>query len=264
MDINQIHDPYEDPADTEDTDSMPSSRPDRLRARLLMQKSRIRKFIYPIPPYQPSTPGLAYLESSKGHSEIHWLSNKILYHPAFRYALLDTTPNHFNRFNAHRSDIEVPYFKGNQVFTVMGSVGAFATDGCTDVNRVWQTAYDSELDVHFLLKFDDDEGLAAFKQTQYYRPFHLFVPPPAPDTDAVFEDDDYAQITGWKLTLGEDYSDSEIHGIAAHYKNFEKMSMIFLGDTTSLNDIYRRIGGKIDYEWRVHCLRQLMRERKGL
>ena len=251
MNINEVYDPFENAEDTAYTDT-PSRRRTSIRRILTNFANRRQKGVQVlIPPVERKNPGITYIKSGPGDSDSRmvWLDSKLIYNPVFKYAIFREKRGH--PYDTDRMDKWLELFPSAQK---LGGIGLVEDD---------EDSY-NDADVLQLVQFDDYESLQQFKLTSDYVPIHTMVPPPKTNTKLIFKDTDAAQLYGWIFAFKDtDFNKEEILGIAANYHDFDRMEMIFLGDTRSLNSCYRAIGGQAHYAWLSHRLAKEYKE-KGL
>lgn len=249
--MNDIYDPNEDPEDTIDTSDLPP-RKDRIKSILATILNRPKIVKLPKLPIERSAPGVTYITpgSGTGDGRTHWIASTLIFNPVLKYSLykLSNRTTWYTAIDQHFEKVAEQYPGCRHI----GGCGIIYSN-----NDEW----DDE-DVLHLIQFDDTETLEQFRLSPYYVPLHTIIPLPHAKTAEVFEDNDSAQRAGWRyLFRNTDFDDDEIAGIMSNYHDFERMETIFLGDTRSLNNCYRAIGGKEHYAWLSHRLAKEYKEK---
>lgn len=184
-------------------------------------------------------PGLIYYNHNDSirSNGTNWIDSKSLYDPNSMFALLDAGvmgwgmkmyPDKF------LTGFEDYYFR-------YGSLN----DSDEDDNQI------------YLVRFHNQRAYNDFKLTSWYKPVHLYAPEPASTyVEDVFSDSNIAQLKGWRKQFeGSGFSDNEIEGIVNYHTDFDRITLLFLGDITSINTAYRYIGGEWEKQWVLHNLK---------
>ena len=250
MNTNEIYDPNEDPEDTIDSNEFPNSRR-RFKSVLATILNRPKTVKLPTPPIERSAPGVSYIPPTEGgvRANVEWMASTLIFNPILKFSL-------------YRLSKREPTYTLREHFSTV----AETFPGCRHIGGIGliydYDEDDYEHDILHLIQFDNVESLEKFRLSPNYVPLHSVIPVPHAKTAEVFEDDDSAQMSGWKhLFKDTDFEENEIVGIMGNYHDFERMEMIFLGDTRSLNNCYRSIGGKAHYAWLSHSLAKAYKEK---
>jgi hypothetical protein len=251
--INDIFDPFEDPEDTIENESLPLRR-DRIRSIIANIMNRRTHIKIVVPPIERQVPGVTYIVGGEGtsHGRTHWLASSLVYNKILRYAIFRDKFRNYDDTWSCVGDENLAWYK---LFPTARRVGGIALVG-DDAGSF------DECDTLQLLQFDDDESLQRFKLTTEYVPMHNVIPVPYTKTEFIFEDTDKARIRGWLNKFkNSDFTKDEVLGIMSNYTNYRTMETIFLGDIRTLNNAYRLIGGSIYFAWMSHRLAKSYKER---
>lgn len=250
MHTNEIYDPLEDPKDTIDPNDLPSR--GRIRSILATILNRPRIVKLPRPPVERKDPGVAYVlvKNDRQKTQTEWMASTLIFNPILKYSLYRLSQRQPWVTLSQHFDEVAELYPGCRL---IGGIGIMQDDE--------EDSYED--DMLYLIQFDNTESLDKFRLAPEYVPLHSVIPLPHAKTVEVFEDNDSAQLNGWRnLFKDTDFDDEEIVGIMGNYHDFERMEMIFLGDTRSLNNCYRSIGGKAHYAWLSHSLAKTYKEKR--